>query len=477
MKNNNNIYILGLFLALILVSCSEDYLNEPQPTDQVSENVIFTSKEGAEALLSGIHRNMRSQFTNTDAAGINSMYYARTVKGNDIIQSATWFTYDYENDNREPTYRRTTFSWEYPYFMINQSNALINGVEASEEISDEDKSYLIASGKAIRGLFYFQLALEFQATYVGNESADAPPIYLEQSLEGKPMVTMSELYAQITSDLETAVEDLSSSRLGKSYFNKEAAAGILSRVYLTMQNWSGAEKMANLAYGGGDPSSVLYPETYGNGFSDINNSEWIWGYEQTDDQTNYYWGAPHVMADHFTLSYQATYINDDFVQQFSDTDVRNTFVDGYGIGDPTFWRNWLTTKFTFNFNSDYGILRTAEMILVEAEAKYQQGMESDAHNLLYALQVNRDVNAVKSANTGQALLDEILLERRKELYAEIGVEWFDAKRYGTGIPRTGNQRLKGSSALEANDKRFYLKVPQSEIDANDNIDDSVNANR
>ena len=244
-----------------------------------------------------------------------------------------------------------------------------------------------------------------------------------------------------------------------------------------MQEWDKAEDMAVLAYGGGAPESVLNAASYGAGFEDLNNSEWIWGYAQTDDQTNYYWGAPHVMTDHFTLSYQATYFNDDFVQLFSTTDVRNTFVDGYGFGDPTFWRNWLTTKFTFNFNSDYGIIRTAEMLLVEAEAKYQQGFESEAHDLLYALQLNRDPNAVKSTNTGQDLLDEILVERRKELYAEIGVEWFDAKRYGVGIPRTGNQRIGGSSGLEANDKRFYLKVPQDEIDANDSIDDSVNANR
>ena len=28
----------------------------------------------------------------------------------------------------------------------------------------------------------------------------------------------------------------------------------------------------------------------------------------------------------------------------------------------------------------------------------------------------------------EALIEEILIERRKELYGEMGVEWFDAKR-------------------------------------------------
>ena len=98
--------------------------------------------------------------------------------------------------------------------------------------------------------------------------------------------------------------------------------------------------------------------------------------------------------------------------------------------------------------------------------------------LLFALQKNRDPFAVASGATGSALIEEILLEKRKETYGDApAVEWFDAKRLGRGIPRTGNQRLKGNSALTANDKRFFLKVPQREIDANDNITEAVNAYR
>jgi hypothetical protein len=69
------------------------------------------------------------------------------------------------------------------------------------------------------------------------------------------------------------------------------------------------------------------------------------------------------------------------------------------------------------------------------------------------------------------------VERRKELYGEIGVEWFDAKRLRRGITRTGNHRILAAGSLTADDKKFFLKIPQAEIDANDFIDDSVNANR
>lgn len=115
------------------------------------------------------------------------------------------------------------------------------------------------------------------------------------------------------------------------------------------------------------------------------------------------------------------------------------------------------------------------MVLIEAEAKYRQGDIPGAKTLLYALQKNRDVNAVQSANTGTALEEEILLERRKELYGEIGVEWFDAKRLQRGITRSSNHHV--GITLTPNDKRFILCIPQGEIDANSNIDASINNGR
>ena len=474
MKKNNLNLLLLLFMTCSLISCNEEFLNDPQPTDAVTSSVIFGSREGANAFVSGIMRNFRSQFTATDAAGVNSIYYARTVKGNDIIQRATWFSFDYENLNREPTYRRVGFSWNYPYYMINQANNLIIGAETSE-LSDLDKKEIIGQGKALRAFFYFQLAMEFQHTYSYDASLPAPPIYTEVATEGNPMSTLTEMYALILEDLSYATTNLTSDRLAKSYINQNVAYGILARVYQTMGNWTGAEDAAKKAYGGGTPNSILN-NNYTTGFNSIADSEWIWGSAQSLDQSNYYWGAPHAHADHSVLSYVATFFNNDFVALFSPSDIRNTFSEGYAVPE-TDYRNYISNKFSFNFDSDHPIIRTAEMLLVEAEAKYHNGDITGAHTLLFALQSKRDATATKSTNIGQALLDEILVERRKELYAEIGVEWFDAKRYRKGITRTGNQRLTGASSLEADDKRFFLKVPQAEIDANDNITDSVNENR
>jgi hypothetical protein len=57
----------------------------------------------------------------------------------------------------------------------------------------------------------------------------------------------------------------------------------------------------------------------------ISNIEWIWGSARTD-QSNYYWNAPASMTDHTTVSYSATYVNNDFVNLFSTTDVRASYI-------------------------------------------------------------------------------------------------------------------------------------------------------
>ncbi|WP_339918649.1 RagB/SusD family nutrient uptake outer membrane protein [uncultured Flavobacterium sp.] len=477
MKNIISKIFIAFMALFMMVGCSQDFLDDPKPTDAVSPDVVFTSRTGVEAFISGIMRRFRGQYTRTDAAGLNSMFFARTMKGNDLIQANTWFRDDYANDNREPTYTRSSFSWNYSFYMINQANALINGVEGST-LGDSDKKELAAYGYALRGFFYHQLVLEFCPTYSADKNFPAPPIYTELSLAGKPMSTVDEVYKLIVSDLTKAVNGLTANRLGKSYINKNVAQGILAQVYQVMGNWQGAADAAKASYGG-NPTAVLSPSTYRSGFNDISNLEWIWGSAQRTDQSNYYWNAPASMADHTTVSYSATYVNNDFVNLFSATDVRAYFVrKSTSITSTTDYRYWTTRKFKFTFDSDNAIIRTPEMILIEAEAKARlTGKESEGHDLLYVLQKNRDVNAVKSTNTGAALINEILVERRKELYAEVGVEWFDAKRLRRGITRTGNHRIGASASLTADDKKFFLKIPQSEIDANDFIDDSVNDNR
>jgi len=465
--------LLILTVILILSGCSKDFLNEPEQTTAVSDEVVFSSRTGVEALIAGMLRLTRGQYERDDSAGINSYYYARTVKGNDIIQGPTWFLFDYAHDNREPTFRRVNFSWNLAYDIIDQANTLIQGVTNSGNLSNQDKDELLSQGLALRAFYYFQIALEFQGTYAVAKSEPTAPIYLEPTAEGKPLSTLEEIYEQIVLDLTTARDIGTTSRLGKSFVNTNVINGMLSRVYLVMENWSEAESAANAAYQG---FPLMTRDQYREGFSDMSNPEWIWGMLQTSDQTNFFWGAPHAHADHNVLSYQGTFFNDTFVNRFSATDARNIFIAGRYGGTTDSWNYWTSDKFSFTFESDHALMRSAEMMLTEAEAIVRQGgRDAEAQALLFAIQSSRDPEAVASGNTGDDLIEEILIERRKELYAELGIEWFDAKRLQRGITRDGNHRVMVN--VPANGNEFILKIPQAEIDANEFIGENVNAGK
>ena len=467
--------LLLVFATLTIYSCSDNFVDDPAPTDGVSEALVFSSRSMVDAFIAGMGRRIRGQFQDTGNNGINGMYYARVVKGNDVIQRRTWFTYDYENDNREPNYRRTRFTWQFPFYMINQANIAIKGINESD-LGATDKAETLAQVHSVRAFWYFQLALEFCPAYLHTDPAttDAPPLYTEPVSEGGSMSTLAEVYDLIQSDWETALTLASNSRIDKSYINKDVIHGFLARFYLTTGEYAKAASNAAAA----NSNYPLNRRQYRLGFSDMANAEWMWAAPQRSDQTNYYWGPPHAHADHYVTSYAATFFNTEFTALFSAQDFRNIFLNAYRAPE-TSYRSRISRKWSFSFSSDHAMMRSPEMMLIEAEGLARTGNEAGARALLESLQLNRmPFDFVASGNSGSALIEEILVERRKELYGEPpAVEWFDAKRLGRGITRTGNHRVKGNASLDPNDKRFYLKVPQFEIDANPNITDAVNANR
>ena len=148
-----------------------------------------------------------------------------------------WYLFDYENDNRKPTYTRTVFSWEFPYYMINQLNQFISGINGSANLSEIEKDGFLGQAYTMRAFYYFQLAMEFQHTYSYDLRSLPPPIYSEPAIEGKAMSTVDELYDFIVADLTTAVQTTPAERINKSYINQNVAYAIMARVQLVMGNW------------------------------------------------------------------------------------------------------------------------------------------------------------------------------------------------------------------------------------------------
>ncbi len=486
--NTLHIKLLLVLVVAFLTGCAEEFLDEPKNTGGISEEIVFSDRDAVQAFITGIYARYKGQWdddltddnlvngnnSNADTGGLYAMYFARTVKGNDLIQAPSWFLFDYAHENRGASFRRTSFTWTFNYEIINYANVLIEGLAESTSLDDATKREFTAVAKTLRAFHYFQLALEFAPNYNNDRSVARLPIYTEATTvdsEGRAPSSLSNVYDLILSDLNEAIPDLTEDRLGKSYINRSVANGILARVLLvTQDNWSLASSAARAAYGG-DAAAAVVSSAWGTGFDDLSDQDWLWGHFQDgSNETNFFWMAPFVFMDHLTLSFQATYVNTNFRDEFADSDVRKLFSDIYSSTTP--YREFVTTKFEFTFASDVPLMRKSEMVLIDAEAQYNLGNEPEARNLLFALQKERDANATLSVSSGNALLEEILLERRKELYGEIGVEWFDAKRLSRPINRDAIHRVVVD--VPADSELFYLNIPQSEIDANPNMPENIN---
>lgn len=472
------VWLISVF-AIISTSC-DDFLDEPKPTTAVAPGDVFSTEDGVRAHFNGIYRNLRTQWESvdgksggtTDTWGVVSLNLARMVKGIDMMIPSGHYQWDYRHENRNSTYRRVNFIWDFLYETVNQANIIIDGV-AESDFPDASKNALTAEAMAIRAWGYFELVREYQHTYAADPNAPGIPIYTEPASiesEGAPRGTIQNVYDQIEQDLDFAVKNLDSSgsRVLKSNMNINVAYGLLARVKLEMGKWADAKDAAIAGRNGYD----LDASQYDDGFNKIDNPEWIWGFPQSNDQTIYY-GNPASHIDHITLGYNSVFINSDFVAQFSATDVRNLFIEGFYGGEETDYYYYVTNKFEQreDFADDFVMMRSAEMYLIEAEAKAAL-VEPDAGDVLFALQLNRDPNAVKSGNVGQALIDEIMLERRKEMYGEFGISYLDIKRRQLPLVRNGNHPDAYKFNFSSNATELILRIPQREIDSNDYITES-----
>lgn len=477
------VFVAGVALVMLASSCSKEFLSEPKPeSGDLDASVIFGSKQGAENAMTGIYDILRYYVPSTgrqNMYGVKSIHLMFEVMGNDVIANpANWWLYEdswsQNTYGRVATGERTKQIWNLYYKVINNANAIIVNVPKLSE-SDEVKNALIGEAKALRAYAYFNLARIYQFTYSKDPNAKAVPIYTEPanaSSLGNPRATLQEVYNLITSDLEFAVANLTTTRLAKYRINKNVAQGILAQVYQEMamaDNTLWAKAITN-AQGARQGYALMSAAEYGSGFNDMTNGEWIWALPFNSSQQQSY-ASFFGYIDHTGTRYKCLYVNTAFVSLFSATDARNVFADAADQSSANPWKKKITNKFIdkADLSGDFVMMRSAEMYLIEAEALAQTNQLEEAKDVLFELQSERDASASRSvAATKEALISEILVERRKELYGETGVQFFDLKRYQQPLVTDGNSYAVLNIA--ADDKKWVFQIPQSEVDANPNIE-------
>ncbi|MTI31758.1 RagB/SusD family nutrient uptake outer membrane protein [Xanthovirga aplysinae] len=451
-------YIKVLALVVFLISSCDDFL-KIEPQQSLSDSEAFSTIEAAETALIGAYARMQS-----------TTYYGREMLvmpevGGDNVLIAL------DNSNRFlgfSGYNLTTSNgdvtdlWFRAYHVIMQANNLINNVDNIEGGTAEEKNQLKGEALFIRALVHFDLVRSFGQPYLnGNGSNLGVPVMLVSEIGTPSRNSVTEVYAQIINDLSQA-KDLMDNTEAPFRSSSDAANALLSRVYLYKGDNQAAVEAATAVIGTGN-YSLISNENYLDSWSTDGTSEEIFTLKFLADEST---GSSNIGRIYLKPGYGDIRPSQDIMDLYSvnSNDVRNGLIR---------YEEEYADHFQFKFAGMLGvdglasikILRLSEVLLNRAEANAKLGNLEEAKEDLNVLRVRAGLESIDPANS--SVLDEVLLERRRELAFE-GHRAFDIFRNGEDLKRIECNPLAECSVPFGSNLVVY-PIPQDEISANPNM--------
>lgn len=484
-KNIKHIIIILLFTSLF--SCDSDFL-EQTPTEAVSESIVTKTTANLIAGVNGIHRSLYLRYGSNGRGGIGAMMLQNESLGEDYVMTSRangWFINAYRwNDHTNANDGDDLFPYRTYYRIIRNANAIINGAENAEGPISE-KNAAIGQALLYRAWGHFQLVQLYGKRYERgiNNSNLGIPIRLTVSSNPLARNTVEEVYTQVNKDIDEAIVLLEGyTRPNKSHLDKSVALGLKARVALVQGEYSIAASFAEMAQEG---FTLMSTDDYFNNFSDYTSDEWMWGSHIQEDQTIGFSNYGAYISRNFSSSNirgNPKAINRTLYNLIPSSDVRSKLFDptgqhlnlpeGITISGRHRRKPYTSQKFLAagegDSRMDVPYMRVSEMYLIEAEAKARLNLDTEAAQALYRMAVVRDPSYVLSSNTGQDLIDEILIQRRWELWGE-GFRFYDLKRMNLPLDRTGanhNRSLAVVLNVPAGDNRWQWLIPQRALNAN-----------
>ena len=249
-------YIVPLYVGMILglASCNLDYY----PSDEQSTDVIMQEASGT--IIDGCYALLKDE-----------VEYLGWPSGNTYCRH--WFQMaEFPADNiclsgrsTDPLFQATTYTmtdnlqnvgtlWMLGYKIIYMTNTLI---ETLDEAKEEDKQTL---GEAyfMRALMHLNLVTLFAKPYHKDERSNIGiPLRTATLSTETQRDPVGKVYDQIVEDLIKASELLGKSRGNAGYPSKDAALGLLSRVYLYMERYEDCYQLVEQMLDGAEPIAKL----------------------------------------------------------------------------------------------------------------------------------------------------------------------------------------------------------------------------
>lgn len=257
MKLKNIIMSLLLGGALLSMnSCDLTYF----PSDELNSQSFLSNDDAAKYIIDGCYGMLKDQYE-----------YIRYASGNSYVRHYTQLA-EFPSDNicnsnrtSDPLYEANTLKmistlnnnsllWWIGYKICFSANQVI---EKYQEGQSAAMDQILGEAYFLRGMMHFHLSCFFAKPYSFGRDNIGVVIRTSTNTNETVRATVGECYDQVVSDLQKAAALLGPSRGNAGYASKQAALGLLSRVYLYMEENQKVIDTVNEMLGGADPSTML----------------------------------------------------------------------------------------------------------------------------------------------------------------------------------------------------------------------------
>ena len=512
-------------MASLAFTACEDLDLRPEgdtTTPDQKEETLNNNPDRAEAGVNAVFSGLSQYAPNSDVLGSvrhNDFGYpaimmALDACSEDVItgdNGYNWAGNSLDFTDRVYTTNESKIIWNTLYSSVLSANTVISSID---ENSEEPKyQFYLAQAKTTRAFIYLNLVQLYQFNYVGHENSPAVPIITEKNQldaanNGCPRATVQEVYDLINDDLSTAIglfEKCGLKRADKRYVSAAVAYGLRARMNLAMHKYAEAAADADSAIAAAyDCAPATFDEINHPAFWDFSEKNWMWGIrvEETDDVVSS--GLINWISHCGTFNYGycgysgGRQISKKLYNQIPETDARKAwFSDAQGANPylSDAYNEYLTKNEFYPYTSckfapyggyadgnigadtnanDIVLMRIEEMYLIKAEGLARSG--GDGCSVLNAfVSQYRDPQYSFPATSGDRLINEILKQRRIELWGE-GLIWFDIMRLNQGVDRRGCGFHEPTVIfnIEPGSDILLYRLPQTEIQANSAISESDN---
>ena len=444
------LYIL-VILSLTITSCHDQL--ELTPAQSLNTEEALVDLDGLETALNGAYNALQS---------VN--YYGREYMVLPEIEgNLAYLTINNSN--------RFTSAYQYSWTIANGDIAgvwntcytailRVNNVLSSIDDIDGDttrKNQIKGEALAIRALAYFDLVRFFAKPYTRSNPSTDPgvPVTLVATLDELARNSIEDVYRQVVSDLTEAKGLMTGT--DRMRMNSMAAEALLARVYLYQgKNADAISSATNVIESGSFSLSNDYDAIFsGPGAT----SEDIFTLEFLATETR---GADNHGQIYNPSGYGDIRVSEDLRSLYEAGDQRANLIYLFSDGE----------YYTSKYDEQDGvpglvspkIIRFAEIYLIRAEARFNNGDGAGALEDINTLRTIRGATSLSSIS----VLRDILDERQRELVFE-GHTTFDLYRNNLSMIRnqcnTGIE-LNAVCRIDPDDHRTVHPIPEDEMNVN-----------